>query len=347
MAEFFLDYGMFLAKAVTIVVAILVVLIVGIGMSRKSHAAGSLEVEKLNDRYRNMTRILRHAVLSKSARKNEDKKEKKEQKLREKTADSGEGPQRRRVFVLDFKGDIRATAVASLREEISAIVSTATAGDEVVLRLENYGGQVHEHGLAASQLMRIKDRKIPLTAIVDKVAASGGYLMACIADRIIAAPFAVIGSIGVVTQIPNFSRALEEKGVDFEQITAGKYKRTVTMFGKTTDEDRAKLKEELEEVHGLFKDLVARYRPELDIDAVSTGEHWYGTRALEMGLVDDLGSSDDYLLKAAEDSDLFSVCFQGKQKLQERLLSAMQAAVERVELWVSQHRHERRYRGQG
>ncbi len=344
MTEFFLSYGLFLAKAITIVVAIIIVLIMAIGMSRKDHASGTLTVEKLNDKYRDIARILRHAVLGKGARKNEDKKEKKERKQREKLADAKDGEQRKRIFVLDFKGDIRASAVASLREEITAIVSTATPEDEVVIKLENYGGQVHEHGLAASQLLRIKDRNIPLTAIVDKVAASGGYLMACIADRIIAAPFAVIGSIGVVTQIPNFSRLLEDKGVDFEQITAGKYKRTVTMFGKTTDEDRAKLKEELEDVHGLFKEFVGRYRPEIDIDKVSTGEHWYGTMALDMGLIDVLGSSDDYLLNAADDADLFSIRYQGKQKLQEKVMSAMQGAVERAELRLSQYRYERKFR---
>jgi serine protease SohB len=219
-----------------------------------------------------------------------------------------------------------------LREEISAVVSVATAADEVVLRLENPGGTVHEHGLAASQLLRIKDSGIPLTVIVDKVAASGGYLMACIADRIIAAPFAVIGSIGVLAQIPNFNRALASRGVDFEQITAGKYKRTVTMFGKNSDEDRAKLKEELEEVHHLFKDLVAKQRPNLDVEAVSTGEHWYGTRALEMGLVDKLATSDDYLMSAVTDADIYQVAFRGKQSLQDRIFAVFESTLERMGL---------------
>lgn len=331
MGEFIFEYGIFLAKAVTVVASVGAILILIVGFSRKSPGEFGLTVEKLNDKYREMAKVLQHAVLKKSAWKQYAKDEKKglkQQKKDEGAADK----QRKRLFVLDFKGDIRATGVKHLREEISALVSVGTATDEVVLRLENPGGAVHDHGLAASQLMRIKDSGIPLTVIVDKVAASGGYLMACIADRVIAAPFAVIGSIGVLAQIPNFNRALESHGVDFEQVTAGKYKRTVTMFGKNTEEDRAKLKEELEEVHYLFKDLVAEQRPNLDVEVVSTGEHWYGTRALEIGLVDQLGSSDDYLMSAAKDADVYQLAFRGKQTLQDRIFGAFESALERVGL---------------
>ena len=263
----------------------------------------------------------KHARQAKKARKAEKKK----------TA-------RSRIFVLDFKGDIRATAVTSLREEVTALVGVATPEDEIVVRLENSGGTVHEHGLAASQLLRIKERNIPLTIVVDKVAASGGYLMACVADRIIAAPFAILGSIGVLAQIPNFNRFLADRGVDFEQVSAGRYKRTVTMFGRNTDEDRAKLKEELEDVHRLFKDMVSRHRPSLDMELVATGEHWYGQRALDLNLVDDLGSSDDYLMRAAEDSDLYLVRYQGRPGLQQRLLSAFGDSAESMMNWYRQRR---------
>ena len=334
MGQFIFEYGIFLAKAVTVVVSVGAILILVVGFSRRSPAQFGLTVEKLNDKYREMTHVLQHAVMKKSAWKQYAKDEKKERK-HEKKDGAKEDEHRKRLFVLDFKGDIRATAVKDLREEISAVVSVAKATDEVVLRLENPGGTVHEHGLAASQLMRIKDSGIPLTVIVDKVAASGGYLMACIADRIVAAPFAVIGSIGVLAQIPNFNRALASRGVDFEQVTAGKYKRTVTMFGKNSDEDRAKLKEELEEVHFLFKDLVAKQRPNLDVEAVSTGEHWYGTRALEIGLVDTLGSSDDYLMSAANEADIYHVAFRGKQSMQDRIFSAFESSLERVGLTQS------------
>jgi len=335
MAEFFIDYGLFLAKAVTVVIAIGIILTLIAAFSRRAPGGGGLEIEKLNDKLKEMSDVVRRAMLNKAAWKKHEKAEKKARKKEEKSA-TEDSDHRKRIFVIDFKGDIRATAVANLREEISAVVSTATENDEVVMRLENPGGAVHEHGLAASQLLRIKDRGVPLTVIVDKVAASGGYLMACIADRIIAARFAVIGSIGVIAQLPNFNRALETRGVDFEQVTAGKYKRTVTMFGKNTDEDRAKLKEELEDVHTLFKGLVGEQRPSLDIDRVSTGEHWYGTHALELGLIDEIGTSDDYLMSASDAADIYTVRFKGKQSLQERIMSTFESSLDRAGIWLEE-----------
>ncbi|RMF98224.1 MAG: protease SohB [Gammaproteobacteria bacterium] len=324
--EFLADYGLFLAKTVTLLIALAVAVAIIAGASRRDGKPAGLKVEKLNERYREMARTVKRAVLSKRDFRQAEKSERKDRKKQDKAA------QRKRYFVLDFKGDIRATAVAHLREEISAVLSIARPEDEVVLRLENPGGAVHEHGLAASQLMRLKKRGIPLTVVVDKVAASGGYLMACIADRIVAAPFAVIGSIGVIAQLPNFNRALREHGVEFEQVTAGKYKRTLTMFGENTEEGRAKLREELEEVHGLFKALVAEHRPVVDVDSVATGEHWYGSRALELKLVDELGSSDDYLLDAAAQGDLYQVSWKGKPNLQEKILSMLETAAERLGL---------------
>ena len=220
--------------------------------------------------------------------------------------------------MLDFEGDIRATAVASLRQEISAILTMAGGGDEVVVRLESGGGVVHGYGLAASQLQRIRERKIPLTVTVDKVAASGGYMMACVADRLIAAPFAIIGSIGVLAQLPNLHRLLQKHEVDFEQLYAGEYKRTLTLFGENTDKAREKMQQELEETHGLFKDYVKAQRPRLDIDKVATGEHWLGTRALELGLVDRLQTSDDYLMAARRDAQLILLNYAGRKTFLDR-----------------------------
>jgi serine protease SohB len=341
--DFLLQYGLFLAKAVTVVATVAAIAFIVAGFARRGSGAGSgLEVEKLNERYRELSRALRRAVLTKAEWKKESKREEKELKAAQKAIAKG-GTPRRRVFVLDFRGDIRATAVASLREEVSSIVAVAKENDEVVLRLENFGGTVHEHGLAASQLRRIRDRGLRLTAIVDKAAASGGYMMACIASQIIAAPFAIVGSIGVLAQIPNFNKLLTERGIEFEQITAGRYKRTVTMFGPTTEDDRAKLREELEDIHTLFKQLIAEYRPQLDIEAVATGEHWYGTRAKELGLIDALGSSDDYLMKAATEADLFHVTYKVKHTIQERLVAAVRAAAEHFQLGILQRDREGRY----
>jgi serine protease SohB len=231
--------------------------------------------------------------------------------------------------VLDFKGDIRATATASLREEISAVIELAEKNDEVLVRLENAGGAVHEHGLAASQLLRLRGRGIPLTVAVDKVAASGGYLMACAADRIVAAPFAVIGSIGVLMQMPNFHRLLEQKGVDFEQITAGRFKRTLTVFGENTDEGREKVKEELIEVHELFQNRIKELRPGVDLEQVATGEHWYGDRALELNLIDEIGTSDDFLLNAADRADLYKLNYKRQLKFVERMLHGVEGLLYR------------------
>jgi len=344
MTQFLLDYGLFLAKAITVVAAVAAVVVLAVGLSRKETSPGGLTVEKLNDRYRNLRQQLEHALLSRAERRKEQKEEKKRRKLDDKARhEGGEAQGRRRVFVLDFKGDIRATAVTALREEISAVLGVARTMDEVVVRLENFGGAVHEHGLAASQLMRLKDKAIPLTAIVDKGAASGGYLMACVANRIIAAPFAVIGSIGVIAQLPNFHRLLEARGVDFEQVTAGRYKRTVTMFGKNTDDDRAKLREELEDIHALFKQVVSTHRPALDIEAVATGEHWYGTRALELKLVDALETSDDYLHRAAASADLYRVHYRARPTLQQRVLSAVRAGADEAAAWLSQRDRDGRF----
>lgn len=223
------------------------------------------------------------------------------------------------VFVLDFDGDMKASAVKHLREEISTLISTANKGDEVVIRLESPGGIVHGYGLAAAQLVRLRDAGLKLTVCVDKVAASGGYMMACVADKIVAAPFAVVGSIGVVSQLPNFHKWLKNHDVDYEQFTAGDYKRTVTVFGENDDEDRAKYQQELEQTHELFKHFVNRYRSMLDLDKVATGEHWYGEDALHLNLVDSLQTSDSYILELMEDYEVYALHSRQKPTFAEKL----------------------------
>lgn len=233
-----------------------------------------------------------------------------------------------KVFILDFKGDIQASAVDTLREEITLILATAKAGkDRVVVRLESPGGMVHGYGLAAAQLVRLREAGFHLTICVDKVAASGGYMMACIANEIISAPFAIVGSIGVVAQVPNFNRLLKEHNVDFELYTAGQYKRTVTMFGENTPEGKAKFEEELQQTHMLFKHFVEKYRSKLDVERVATGEHWYGEDALALNLVDQLQTSDQYLLGFLRDHDLYVINTRKKPTFGEKLgLQAAQIA---------------------
>lgn len=327
MSEFLAAYGLFLAQLATFAFVLFLIVAFIVASRRRGHSEG-LVVEHLNRKLEDSADELKLAIEGKGRYKKAVKARHKARKREEKarTKEDGAKP---KLYVLDFKGDLRATAAASLREEVSAVLRVAKAGEQVLVRLENSGGTVHEHGFAASQLVRLKQHGLKLVVAVDKVAASGGYLMACVADRLIAAPFAIVGSIGVLAQLPNFHRLLEEKGVDFEQIKAGRYKRTVTMFGKNTDEGRAKLQEEVEDIHELFKAQVREHRPQVDVEAVATGEHWYGIRALELNLVDELKTSDDVLLEAVKDHDVYHVAYKRRRSLQERVLGGAESLLAR------------------
>lgn len=315
----FSDVGAFALKLLLFLALIgaFIALISRLTRSQQEEQPAPLEIHPLNERLRERADRLRLAVTPATQRKSVIKALKRQRKDENK-APAGQKT-RPRGFVLDFEGDIRASAVSSLREEISALLQVADSGDEIILRLESPGGMVHSYGLAASQLARIRKRGIRLTVAVDKVAASGGYMMACIADRILAAPFAVIGSIGVVAQVPNFHRLLKKNDIDVELMTAGEYKRTLTMLGENTDKGREKFQQELEETHQLFKGFVREHRRTLDMDAVATGEHWFGTRAKELGLVDDIMTSDEYLQGRKEHLDLYELNWEYKRKLAERL----------------------------
>jgi serine protease SohB len=325
MATLFADYGIFLLELVTIAVVIVVAVVVIVSAARKPQEAHQLTVEHINKSVTERTDAARRAILG----RRESRKLARERRKASKQKKEESGKKKTRIFVVDFKGDIRATATASLREEVSAIIGLAEPGDQVLVRLENAGGAVHEHGLAASQLLRLRAHGIPLTIAVDKIAASGGYLMACAADRIIAAPFAIIGSIGVLVQLPNFHRMLDQKGIDFEQITAGRFKRTLTLFGENTEEDRDKVREEIIEVHELFQQRIREMRPAIDLEKVATGEHWYGSQALELKLIDEIGTSDDFLLAEAERADLFRISFKRPKKMLERILSGAEGMLYR------------------
>lgn len=323
--ELMLDYGLFLAKTLTIVIAILVVAAVLIGLAGRGREREreQLTVRKLNQRFRDMELTLRRSLMGRKQFRSLHRHQKKTDKRRR--------DERPRVFVLDFHGDIRATRVDNLREEITSLLTLADPKrDRVVVRLESAGGLVHGYGLAASQLARIRDREIPLTVTVDKVAASGGYLMAAVAQHIQAAPFAIVGSIGVVAQLPNLHRLLKKHDVDMELHTAGQYKRTLTVFGENTEEGRQKFRQELEDIHDLFKGYVQRYRPQLDLEQVATGEHWFGERAKELNLVDSLRTSDDLLMELAKDADLYEITYRRKQPMSKRLTLAVENSLERL-----------------
>jgi serine protease SohB len=330
--EFLAEYASFLAKTATLVIAILVVLSALAGLRGKGRrkVGGQLQVTKLNDFYKELRERLETNLLDKAQLKALRKQQGKAEKLQKKTPD-----EKSRVFVLDFDGDIKASATDSLRHEITALLTLATPRDEVVLRLESGGGMVHSYGLAASQLARIRQAGVPLTVCIDKVAASGGYMMACIGEKIVSAPFAVLGSIGVVAQLPNVNRLLKKHDIDFEVLTAGEYKRTLTVFGENTEKGREKFQEDLDITHQLFKDFVSRYRPQLHIDEVATGEVWLGVAALNKHLVDELKTSDEYLSDRAREANLYHLHFAERKSLQERVGLAASSSIENtlVSLW--------------
>ena len=337
--EFLSEYASFLAKTVTLVIAILVVLVTAASLRGKGRrkGAGQLHVSKLNDFYKGLRERLEQSLLDKdelkALRKSESKAEKKSKKQPE---------DKPRVFVLDFNGDIKASATEGLRHEITALLTLATPKDEVVLRLESGGGMVHSYGLASSQLARIRQAGVPLTVCIDKVAASGGYMMACIGEKIISAPFAILGSIGVVAQLPNVNRLLKKHDIDFEVLTAGEYKRTLTVFGENTEKGREKFQEDLDITHQLFKNFVSRYRPQLAIDEVATGEVWLGVAALDKQLVDELQTSDEYLAERAKSAELFHLNYAERKSLQERVGLAASGSIDRVLLtWWSRLTQQR------
>ncbi|MGB9095192.1 protease SohB [Erwinia sp.] len=335
-------YGLFLAKTVTVVVAIaaIAILITNLAM-RKRAQGGQLKLTHLGERYQEMKDDMMLAKMKhqdqKLWHKEQKKKDKQEAKAAKQRAKQGLKTESTKptLYVLDFKGSMDAHEVSSLREEISAVMAVAKPEDEVLLRLESPGGVVHGYGLASSQLQRLRDKGIRLTVAVDKVAASGGYMMACVADRIVAAPFSIVGSIGVVAQIPNFNRLLKRNEIDVELHTAGEYKRTLTLFGENTEQGREKFREDLNETHLLFKQFVHQMRPSLDIDSVATGEHWFGTQALEKGLVDAIGTSDDLIIDQMANHEVISVRYTLRKKMIDRFTQSAAGSAERLllRLW--------------
>lgn len=345
--EFLSEYGLFLAQAMTIVVSVglIVLLIAAASQRHRGESSGHIEVHKLNDRYKELRETLRDATLDPALRKESQKAEKKADKKKAKedakaakkqVKGGGEEPaEQPRLYVLDFDGDIRASAVEQLREEVSTLLGELRETDEVLLRLESGGGMVHSYGLASSQLQRIRNKGVNLTVAVDKVAASGGYMMACVANTIIAAPFAIIGSIGVIAQLPNFHKVLKKNDIDFEVLTAGEYKRTLTIFGENTEKGRDKFKEELEDTHVLFKQFVKENREIVDIDSVATGETWYGQRAQDVNLVDALQTSDEYIQEKLDTHAVFELSYVPRKNWQQKLGIAAENALERgfLKLW--------------
>lgn len=331
MFDAFIQLSFFTAKALIVIIMILVLLagILALFSRGKEKKQGKITIKNLKDSYKEVKDTLLEVTLSKKA----FKKFKKEQKADLKK--SYENEEKPNLYVINFNGDMKASQVTALREEVTAILSIAKPTDEVFLRLESPGGMVHAYGLAAAQLLRLREHNIPLIVSVDKVAASGGYLMAAIANKILAAPFAIVGSIGVIFQLPNFNRLLKEKNIDFEQITAGNYKRTLTVFGENTEEGREKLHQEIDDIHRLFKNVVHEYRSQLDIEKVATGEHWLAKQAIEFNLVDEIKTSDDYLFEKSKTYNVYEICYHVKKSFSEKLFGSASGSLRNMLMNVS------------
>ena len=345
MGSIFLEYGLFLAKTITIVIGILMVFgfVAAIAASKKKNKENSyIEIENLNDKFEELQDSLEAELLDKAEYKKLQKERKKHKKLSEKSrkkqkktkpkqaaedlAEPDQETAKPRIFVLTFNGDLEASSTDNLREEISAILSVATEQDQVFVRLDSPGGIVHNYGFAAAQLQRIKQHHVNLVISVDLVAASGGYMMACVANKIIAAPFAIIGSIGVLAQLPNFNKLLQKHDIEIEHHTSGEYKTTLTSLGKNTEKGRNKFIQELEDTHGLFKEFVKFNRPTLDVKQIATGEYWYGLQALDLKLIDEIKTSDDYLIEQSKNCDIYSIEYKINESLRDKLHGALSRA---------------------
>ena len=323
--EFLADYGVFLLKVITTALAITIPLLIVIGSSKsKNPSKGSLIVKNLSKKYEDMGTAIRSSQLNPKELKKYNKEVQKKKKSDDKKPSKDNS-----VYVLNFNGDIQASEVTKLKHEINAILLSGTKCKEVVIKVESGGGSAYAYGLCAAELKRLVDNKIKLTVCIDKVAASGGYLMSCVASKIIAAPWAIVGSIGVIAQLPNFHRLLKKNSIDFEMHTAGEFKRTLTTLGENTEEGRKKFKSELEDLHVIFKDFVKEQRPQVDTKIVATGEVWQGKKAIEVGLIDALSTSDDYLVGLSKKLKLFEIEYVEKKNLTERFAISAQLLIEK------------------
>ena len=327
MIEILLQLALFTAKSLIILAIILTILVAFFFLLAKSKQklAGRLTIKNINHKFDENNELIMAETLPKKEFKKFLKEKKAADKKREEDSENIKN-----IYVLNFDGDIKASAVSALSEEVNAVLNAAKPKDEVVVRLESAGGVVHGYGLGAAQLLRIRQRNIPLTIAIDKVAASGGYMMACTGSKILAAPFAIIGSIGVVIQLPNFNKFLKSHNIDFEMETAGEYKRTLTMFGENTDAGREKLKEEIDSIHDQFKDLIKQQRPQINLAEVATGEYWLAQRAQGLQLVDEIKTSDEYLLANSSTSNIYEVCFEQHKPLLQRLTASAKMMMEKL-----------------
>lgn len=322
------DYFLFLLKSITVVMAIVIIAGTIIRATKEGHepSQGKLSITRLNKALEAIRLRMQQETLGKKALKKEVKALKEQHKKEDKSNDD-----KPNAYTIRFKGDIQASQVDALRQEVTAILTTAKAGEEVVISIESPGGAVPGYGLAASQILRLKEADLKVTACVDQVAASGGYMMACVADRILAAPFSIVGSIGVLSQVPNIHRFLKRFDVDVDVLTAGKHKAPMTLMGENTEEGKQKHVQDLNAIHTRFKELVKLHREELNIDDVSEGDFWLAEDALKLNLVDEISTSDAYIMSLCAQANVYRVQWQPHKSFEQRIKGATSALMSAME----------------
>ncbi len=327
--EQLIEFTVFSGKVVIIFLFIVGLILLIASLIARQKMKPELEVESVNDKLDDLQFMLESAVFDKAQFKAAEKERKKKEKAAEK-ADKEDKKRIPHIFLLKFDGDVQAKAVEQLRDEITAVLTVFQPGDEVVMCIESPGGTVHGYGLAAAQILRLKNAGLAVTACVDLVAASGGYMMACTANKILAAPFAIVGSIGVIAQVPNFNKLLKKHNVDYEEISSGEYKRTVSVMGEITEKGRAKFLEQITDTHELFKEFVKSKRPQVDLSQVATGEYWFAIRAKELNLIDEIMTSDEYLFSRKTDAKIYSIKYQPKKNLGDKISEIFSQSAERA-----------------
>ena len=162
----------------------------------------------------------------------------------------------------------------------------------ILVRIDSPGGGVAPSQEIYDALKRAREKGKPVVASIGSLGASGGYYIACAADKIVADPGSVTGSIGVIMQFPVIRDLLRKLGIDYEVIKSGEFKDIASPLRPMTDKERRLLKEVILDVYSQFVDVVAESRglPKDSVLKIADGRILSGRQAYELGLVDTLGS---------------------------------------------------------
>jgi signal peptide peptidase SppA len=178
----------------------------------------------------------------------------------------------------------------------------------VALLINSPGGAPTQSGLVAERIRQLADKKgVPVLAFAEDVAASGGYWLACAADEIYAHRTSMVGSIGVISGGFGFTGLLDRFGVERRLHTAGENKARLDPFSPEKPEDVEWLKKMHSQLHELFVDWVKERRGDRlsSTEGLFTGDIWLGSKALELGLIDGLGSLREVIAERYPDAEIF------------------------------------------